>query len=57
MNGEHKIKTDPFVIAPHRRVAVAVRESLKDELDNLEKMHIIKRIEEPTEWVSNLVVL
>ena len=56
LKGEHKIKVDasvPPVIAPPRRVAAAVRDSLKEGLDKLEKMEIIRRIEEPTDWCSN----
>ncbi|XP_072769508.1 uncharacterized protein [Nerophis lumbriciformis] len=36
---------------------IALREKLKDELARMEKLGVIKRIDEPTEWVSLLVVV
>ena len=40
-----------------RRVPFALREKLKSELDRLEKMGVIKRTEEPTDWVNALVIV
>ena len=41
---------------PPRRVPVALKERLKEELARLEKANVIKREEEPRDWVSSLVV-
>ena len=43
-------------IMPPRRVPLALKERLKEELARLEKANVIKKEEEPTDWVSSLVV-
>nr|XP_054606603.1 uncharacterized protein K02A2.6-like [Nothobranchius furzeri] len=58
--GQHKICVDknvPPVVHPCRKIPFALREKLKDELARMEKLEVIKKIDEPTEWVSSLVVL
>ena len=45
------------VIHAARKVPVSLREKLKKELDRLLKLEIIKKIEEPTEWVNSLVIV
>ncbi|XP_020556682.2 uncharacterized protein K02A2.6 [Oryzias latipes] len=58
--GEHRICVDksvPPVVHPCRKVPFALREKLKDELARMEKLEVIKKIDEPTEWVSSLVVI
>ncbi|XP_061887621.1 uncharacterized protein K02A2.6-like isoform X2 [Entelurus aequoreus] len=58
--GLHKICVDKNVfpvVHPCRKVPFALREKLKDELARMEKLGVIKRIDEPTEWVSSLVVV
>ena len=42
-------------IMPPRRVPLALTERLKEELARLEKANVIKKEEEPTDWVSSLV--
>ncbi len=44
------------VIMPPRRVPIAVKGKLKDELKRLEGMGVIAKQEAPTLWVSSLVV-
>lgn len=39
-----------------RRVPFKLRNILKEELDNLEHNNIICKVEEPTEWVSSIVL-
>ena len=34
---------------------VSVKEKLKEELDGLESLEVIRREDEPTEWVSSMV--
>ncbi|XP_057709985.1 uncharacterized protein K02A2.6-like [Corythoichthys intestinalis] len=58
--GEHTIRVDksvPPVIHPCRKVPFALQKQLKAELDNMESLNVIKEIDEPTEWVSSLVVV
>ena len=44
------------VVAATRRVPVALREPLKIELHKLQTMNVIAQVEEPSDWVSNVVV-
>lgn len=58
--GLHKIHVDKSVtpvVHPCRKIPFALREKLKDELAHMEKLEVIKKVDEPTEWVSSLVVL
>ena len=56
--GEHSIKIDtsvtPTVHAP-RKVPLAIKDKLKDELDKMEKMGVIIKQNQPTEWVNSMV--
>ena len=45
----------PIINAP-RRVPHALMNPLKEKLDELEKSGILKRVTEPTKWISSLVV-
>ena len=45
----------PIINAP-RRVPHDLMNPLKEKLDELEKSGILKRVTEPTKWVSSLVV-
>ena len=42
---------------PPRRVPVPLKERLKAKSEELESMGVIARVEEPTEWISNLVII
>ena len=44
-------------MCPPRRIPYALRSRLKDELDEMEKMDIIQKVTEPTEWVNALVAV
>ena len=44
------------VAMPPRRVPLALKSRLKDELDRLEALGVITKVTKPTDWVSNLVV-
>ena len=56
--GECTIHIDPNavpVIHPPRRVPIALRDRLQDELQSMEKQKIIVKVTEPTEWVNSMV--
>ena len=44
-------------IQPQRNVTLRLRDKLKATLDDLEKKDIITKVEEPVNWVSNLVIV
>jgi hypothetical protein len=46
----------PVIHAP-RKVPVSLREKLHQELQRCEKMGVIEKISEPTEWVNSLVLV
>ena len=48
----HINKNATPVIHPSRKIPVALRDRFEKELDTLKRNIVIKRIEEPTDWVS-----
>ena len=55
--GKYHIVLDPTVtpeIYAPRKYPIHLRDELKRELDKMEKDRIIRKIEEPTDWVSSL---
>ena len=60
LEGTCQIKIDPTVspvVHPPRKIPFTQREKVKEELDRMEKIGVILKAEEPTEWVSSLVVV
>lgn len=56
--GECTIHIDPNavpVVHPPRHVPIALRDRLRDELQNMEKQKIIVKVTEPTEWVNSML--
>ncbi|XP_064458840.1 uncharacterized protein K02A2.6-like [Ornithodoros turicata] len=45
------------VVKPARRIAVALKDKVKRELDHMEADGVIAKVTEPTEWASNMVVV
>lgn len=45
------------VARPPRRLPLAIRKRLKDKLDSLIRKKIIEKVDEPSEWISNIVVI
>ena len=53
----HKLVTDPNVpphINPPRKTPIALKDQITEEINKMEEQGIIKRIEQPTEWVNSL---
>lgn len=40
-----------------RRIPVAVKEELQKELDDLEQRGMVEKVEEPSEWISNILIV
>lgn len=58
--GEQKIHVDETVaplVHACKKVPFALRERLKEELALMEKLEVIQKVDEPTDWVSSLVVV
>ena len=56
----YKIKIDHDiqpVVCPLRNQPVALRERLKEEIDNMERLGVIKKVDIPTDWVNSLVIV
>ena len=60
VEGEYniKLKADSHpTIQPQRNVPLRLRDKLKATVDDLERKDIITKVEEPVDWVSNLVIV
>ena len=47
----------PFALTVPRRVAIPLMEKVKTELQRMEKMGVISRVSEPTDWCAGMVVV
>lgn len=45
------------VVKPIRRIPLAIKDRLKETLNNYENRNIIERVEGPTDWCNNLVIV
>ena len=57
--GRQRLEVDPSVtptISPSRRVPLALKPRLKQELERLTSLRVIAPVDSPTDWVSNVVV-
>nr|XP_034840382.1 uncharacterized protein LOC117996432 [Maniola hyperantus] len=50
-------KTVLPVVSASRKIPMKMRPRLKEELENMVKLNIIKKEDEPTDWVSNIVIV
>ena len=58
--GEYHIKIDETVspvVNPPRRIPQALHSRVKDELDRMEKLEIVAKADEPTDWVNSIVIV
>ena len=58
--GEYKIKLDPSVppvVHAPRKVPVALHDCVKEGLQRMENDGVIKKQEEPTDWVNSMVIV
>lgn len=58
--GTHKLTIDesvPPVVRSTRKIPIKFRPKLKEELDRLTALDVIERVDEPTDWVSNIVLV
>lgn len=44
------------LISAGRREPLALRSALKEELDSLTSLGVIKPVDEPTNWVNNIII-
>ena len=47
----------PFALSTSRRIAVPLLPKVRDELDRMEKIGVISKITDPTDWCSGMVVV
>ncbi|XP_046856095.1 uncharacterized protein K02A2.6-like [Xenia sp. Carnegie-2017] len=60
LKGEHHISIDPNVtpvVHPPRKIPLSLMEHLKAELERMCKLDVIEKVDEPTDWVSSMVVV
>lgn len=58
--GTHAIKLDTSVspvVHPPRKIPLALKDKLKTELDRMEKLGVIIKQEQPTDWVNSMVTV
>ena len=46
----------PYALTTPRRVAIPLRPKVKEELQRMERLEVITKIEEPTDWCAGMVV-
>jgi len=61
IDGEYQIKlksdANPFVLSTPRRIAIPLQPKVKTELQHMERLGVIKKLQAPTEWCSGMVVV
>jgi hypothetical protein len=57
--GETHLETDPSItpeVAASRRVPIAMKPRLKEELERMTREGVIEKVEQPTDWVSSMAM-
>ena len=61
LDGEYSIRLEegakPFALMVPRRVAIPLLQPVKEELSRMEKLGVISRVNQPTEWCAGMVVV
>ena len=61
LEGEYTIELEddarPFSLSTPRRVAIPLLKSVRQELERMEKLGVIAKVTQPTEWCSGMVVV
>ena len=61
LEGEYTIQLQdgakPFALSTPRRVAIPLLKSVKQELQRMENLGVIARVEQPTDWCAGMVVV
>ena len=61
LKGEYAIKlredVKPFAITTPRRVPIPLMPAVQEELARMEKLGVISKVEEPTDWCAGMVVV
>ena len=61
MTGEYHIKllphTTPFALMTPRRIAIPLRPKVKEELRRMEKLGVIAKVQQATDWYAGMVVV
>ena len=60
LEGEHHIEINPEVkpvIHPPRKVPFTLLPKLKHELERMEQLGAIEKVDQPTEWVNSIVIV
>jgi hypothetical protein len=60
LNECYHMKMDPQAVPvaqPPRKIPAMLRSKLKEEIDRMEKEEVIVKVEEPTDWVHNPVII
>ena len=56
----YHIEVDPTVtpvVNPPRTIPAALRDRVKTELEDVKKRGVIRKVEEPSDWVSSMAIV
>ena len=61
LHGEFRIELEPnakpFALTTPRRVALPLMEKVKKEIERMEKLAVISKVDQPTDWCAGMVVV
>ncbi len=52
-----KENATPYALFVPRNVPIPLRQKVKEELDRMEKMKVITKVEKPTQWCAGMIVV